>query len=68
MTGPVAVETSTGAQLLPPTEYGRLTARDLTGYHAHLACDADHRAKHPAYREIAARITITKEKNHAETD
>lgn len=52
---PVAVEADTGAQLLPQCR--ERTAR-LNSYDAHLACDADLRTKHEAYRARAARIKI----------
>ena len=57
MSNPVAVESVSGAQLLPRSTD---TPKKVSGWTAFCACDADWRAKHAVYREVAAGITIWK--------
>jgi len=56
---PVAVEASTGAQLLPRPKYRGEAAQALTEWVCFLALDADMRTKHEAHRDTAAKIIIT---------
>lgn len=50
----VLVESAHDAQILPPGPgAGKAT---ISAWTAYLACDADTRTKHAAYRDIAARL------------
>lgn len=42
---------ASGAQILPEVRDQRAT---ISGYHASLVLDADHRAKYPAYQVVAS--------------
>lgn len=57
MTPAIAIESASGAQLLPAKSGEQ--PQEITTWLAHLACDADLR-RHPEYAAIAAAITVTK--------
>lgn len=57
MSAPIAVEAASGAQLLPRPRDPHSRQR-ITEWQAHQASHADQR-RHPAYRDLAARIIIT---------
>lgn len=51
----IAVVEASGAQVLPPAGDPRTT---ITSWGAHLACDADARARFPKYRAVAEALRI----------
>lgn len=53
-----AVESTTGAQILPPIGDERARA---AAWHAHGACDADLRRKSKPHADLARRLMIEKE-------
>lgn len=48
---------TSGAQVLPHVDDERTLS---TAWQAFVACNADQRAKHPEWREVAERLVVTK--------